>query len=83
MLDIAGLSKAWWGPALLTSYHVLNKVHMKKKEKTSYEEWIGRKPSLSYLCTCGCLSKVNVPTNKKRKLSPNVHVDTFLEYRDV
>jgi hypothetical protein len=83
---------------------------MKNKEKTPYEEWIGRKTSLSYLRTWGCLAKVNVPINKKRKLSPkivdrvflgyshhsiayqflvikseipDVHVDTFLESRDV
>jgi hypothetical protein len=43
---------------------------MKNKEKTPYEEWIGRKPSLSYLRTWGCLAKFNVPINKKRKLGP-------------
>jgi hypothetical protein len=90
--------------------HVLNRVPIKNKEKTSYEEWIRRKHSLSYLCTCGCLAKVNVPINKKRKLGPktvdciflkyahhsiayrflviksevpDVHVDTFLESRNV
>jgi hypothetical protein len=83
---------------------------MKSKEKTPYEEWIRRKPSLSYLCTWDCLVKVNVPINKKRKLGPktvdcvflgyahhstvyrflvikseipNVHIDAFLESRDV
>jgi hypothetical protein len=83
---------------------------MKSKEKTPYEEWIGRKSSLSYLCTWGCLAKVNVPISKKRKLGPktvdcvflgyahhstayrflvfkseipDVHIDTFLESRDV
>jgi hypothetical protein len=98
------------GGALLTSCHVLNRFSMKNKEKTSYEEWIGRKPSLSYLRTWGCLAKVNVPINKKHKLGsktvncvflghahhsiayrflvirsivPDVHVDTFLESRDV
>jgi hypothetical protein len=43
---------------------------MKNKEKTPYEEWIGRKHSLSYLHTWGCLDKVNVPINKKHKLGP-------------
>jgi hypothetical protein len=83
---------------------------MKSKEKTPYEEWIERKSSLSYLRTWGCLTKVNVPINKKRKLAPktvnyiflgyahhittyrflviksdipDVHIDTFLESRDV
>jgi hypothetical protein len=98
------------GAALLTSCHILNRVYMKSKEKTLYEEWIGRKPSLSYLHTCGWLAKVNMSINKKRKLAhktvdcvflryahhsttyrflvikseiPDVHIDTFLEYRDV
>jgi hypothetical protein len=80
---------------------------MKSKEKT---RWIGIKPLLSHLRTWGCLAKVNVPINKKRKLGPktvdcvflgyphystayrflvikseihDVHIDTFLEYRDV
>jgi hypothetical protein len=62
--------------ALLTSYHVLNRVPIKSKEKTPYKEWIGRKTSLSYLRTCGCLAKVNVPINKKHKLAPKT-VDCF------
>jgi hypothetical protein len=70
MLKTAGLSKAWWEAALLTSCHVLNRVPMKSKQKTPYEEWIGRKHSLCYLRTLNCLAKVNVPINKKRKLGP-------------
>ena len=65
MLHTAGLSKAWWGEALLTSCHVLNIVPNKNKDKTSYEEWVGRKPSLSYLRTWGCLVTVNIPISKK------------------
>jgi hypothetical protein len=69
-----------------------------------------RKPLLYYMHTWGCLAKVNVPINKKRKLGPktvdyiflgyaphsiayrflvikseipDMHVDTFLESRDV
>nr|CAE05066.1 OSJNBa0094P09.5 [Oryza sativa Japonica Group]CAE05129.1 OSJNBa0079F16.21 [Oryza sativa Japonica Group] len=68
MLDTAGLPKAWWGEALLTSNHVLNRVPNRNKDKTPYEICIGRKPSLSYLRTWGCLAKVNVPITKKRKL---------------
>jgi hypothetical protein len=80
MLDTARLSKAWWGEAVLTACHVLNRVPMKNKEKTPYEEWIGRKPSLSYLRTWGCLAKVNVPINKKRKLGSKTVDCIFLGY---
>jgi hypothetical protein len=45
---------------------------MKNKEKTLCEEWIERKTSLSYLHRWGCLTKVNVPINKKRKLEPKI-----------
>jgi hypothetical protein len=68
------------GAALLTSCHVPNIVLMKNKEKTPYEEWFGRKPSLSYLCTWGCLAKVNVPINKKHKLGPKIMDCVFLGY---
>ena len=80
MLDTAGLSKAWWGEALLTSCHVLNRIPNKNKDKTPYEEWAGRKPSLSYLRTWGCLAKVNVPIPKKRKLGPKTVDCVFLGY---
>jgi hypothetical protein len=66
--------------ALLTSCHVLNRVLMKSKEKTPYEEWIERKPSLSYLRTWGCLTKVNVTINKKHKLGPKIVDCVFLGY---
>ncbi|KAK1686029.1 hypothetical protein QYE76_046877 [Lolium multiflorum] len=80
MLATAGLSKAWWGEALLTSCHVLNRVPNKNKDKTPYEEWAGRKPSLSYLRTWGCLAKVNIPITKKRKLGPKTVDCIFLGY---
>jgi len=73
MLDTAGLSKAWWREALLTASHVLNRILNRYKETTPYENWVGRKPSLSYLRTWGCLAKVNVPISKKCKLGPKTH----------
>ncbi|WVZ85747.1 hypothetical protein U9M48_032635 [Paspalum notatum var. saurae] len=69
-----------WGEAILTTCHVLNRVPNKNKDKTSYEEWIGRKPSLSYLRIWGCLAKVNVSINKKRKLGPKTVDCIFLGY---
>jgi hypothetical protein len=66
--------------AILTACHVLNRVPMKNKKKTPYEEWIGRRPSLSYLRTWGCLAKVNVPINNKRKLGPKTVDCIFLGY---
>ena len=38
MLKTAGLSKEWWGDAILTACHVLNRVPTKNKEITPSEE---------------------------------------------
>jgi transposase InsO family protein len=76
MLETAGLSKEWWGEAILTACHVLNRVPMKNKEVTPIEEWEKKRPTLSYLRTWGCLAKVSVPINKKHKLGPKT-VDCF------
>jgi hypothetical protein len=66
MLETAGLSKEWWGEAILTVYHVLNRVLTKNKETTPFEECEKKKKlNLCYLRTWGCLAKVNVPINKK------------------
>nr|ABA94371.1 retrotransposon protein, putative, Ty1-copia subclass [Oryza sativa Japonica Group] len=80
MLDTAGLSKEWWSDAVLITCHVLNKIPMKHKEVTPFEEWERKKLNLSYLRTWGCLAKVNVPIAKKQKLRPNTVDCVFLGY---
>src|SRR3954464_11140031 len=80
MLDTSGLSKEWWGEALLTACHVLNRVPTKNKEITPFEEWEKKRLKLSYLRTGGCLAKVNVPIPKKRKLGPKTIDCVFLGY---
>jgi transposase InsO family protein len=51
MLDTSGLSKEWWGEAILTACHVLNRVPIKNKEITPFEEWEKKRVNLSYLHT--------------------------------
>jgi hypothetical protein len=80
LLGTCGLSKAWWGDAVLNSCHVLKRIPMVKEEKTPNEKWVGRKPSLLYLRTWGCMGKINVPINKKRKLGPRTVDCIFLGY---
>jgi hypothetical protein len=68
------------GEAILTTSHVLNRIPNKNKETTPYEVWVGRKSSLSYLRTWGCLAKVNFPITKKRKLGPKTADCVFQGY---
>jgi len=64
----------------LTACHVLNRVPTKNKEITPFEEWEKKRLNLSYLRTWGCLAKVSVPINKKRKLGPKTIDCVFLGY---
>jgi transposase InsO family protein len=80
MLSIAGLSKEWWGETILIACHVLNRVPTKNKEITPFEEGEKRRLNLSYLCTWGCLAKVNVPISKKHKLGSKTVDCVFLGY---
>jgi hypothetical protein len=68
------------GEALLTASYILNRIPNINKETTPYENWVGRKPSLSYLHTWGHLAKVDVPISKKRKLGPKTVDYVFLGY---
>jgi transposase InsO family protein len=78
MLETAGLSKEWWGEAILTTRHVLNRVPMKNKEVKPFKEWEKKRLTLSYLRTWGCLAKVSVSITKKRKLGPKTVDCVFL-----
>jgi transposase InsO family protein len=80
MLDTSGLSKEWWGEVILTACHVMNHVPIKNKEITPFEEWEKKRVNLSYSRTWGCLAKVNVPINKKRKLGPKTVDCIFISY---
>jgi hypothetical protein len=51
MLETAGLSKEWWGEAILTACHVLNRLPTKNKEITPFEVWEKKRLNLLYLRT--------------------------------
>ena len=49
MLIEFGAPLHFWGEAILTACHVLNRVPHKKSRTTSFEMWKGHKPNLGYL----------------------------------
>jgi hypothetical protein len=55
MLETARLSKEWCGEVILTACHVLNRVPMKNKEVTPFEEWdirgMGEEEANSFIFT--------------------------------
>lgn len=80
MLSKSGLSKGFWGEALLTACHVLNRVPTKKNSTTPYELWKKRKPNLKYLRVWGCRAIVRVPDPKRKKLGEKGVECIFLGY---
>ena len=54
MMSQSDLSISFWGYALETTAFILNRVPSKAIEKTPYQIWIGKSPSLSFLKIWGC-----------------------------
>ena len=74
------LPKYMWGETLYFACHILNRVPYKIFEKTPHELWRKREPNLKYLKVWGCLVKVNIPINKKRKIEPKTIDYVFVGY---
>ena len=58
------LPVSFWGYALETAAHILNRAPSKSVKTTPFEEWHGTKPKLSHLKIWGCEAYV-------RKLQPD------------
>ena len=54
MMSQSDLPISFWGYALETAAFILNRVPSKAVEKTPYEIWTGKIPSLSFLKIWGC-----------------------------
>ena len=80
MLSYSGLSEGFWGEAMLTACHILNRVPMRTNKETPYELWYKRKPNLSYLKVWGCRAIVRLPGNKRKKLDKRGIEFIFIGY---
>ena len=49
MLSYSNLSDGFWGEAMLTACHILNRVPSRTNKETPYELWYKRKPNLGYI----------------------------------
>ncbi|KAJ9556020.1 hypothetical protein OSB04_010634 [Centaurea solstitialis] len=67
MMCRSSLPVSFWGHALETAAHILNRVPTKSIEKTPYKIWTGKKPKLSFLKIWGCEVYVKRPTSEKLK----------------
>ena len=68
MLSYSGLSKGFWGEAMLTACYVLNRVPNKRNKTTPYELWFKRTPNLNYFRIWGCRAVVKLTEPKRSTL---------------
>jgi len=80
MILYSGLSNGYWGEALYTASHILNRIPHKTLHVTPYELWKGRKPNISYFRTWGCRAIVKLPEPKRKKLGARGIECIFLGY---
>ena len=58
MVSNASLPISLWTYALKTAMYLQNRVPSKAVQKTPFELWTGRKPSLRHLHVWGCLAYI-------------------------
>ena len=78
MMGFASLSISFWGYALESACHILNKVPSKSVSKTPHEMWYGHKPVITYLRVWGCPAYVK--RAKSDKLEPKSDKCFFIGY---
>ncbi|VFQ81434.1 unnamed protein product [Cuscuta campestris] len=79
MISLTTLPESFWGYALKTAAHTLNRVPSKVVKSTPYELWRGRKPSFSYFKIWGCEAYVkHLMTSSK--LEPKSDKVIFVGY---
>lgn len=81
MLYEKGLPKSFWGEAVYTAVYLLNRCPTKPLEnKTPFEAWSGRKPSLNHLKVFGCVCYAHVPKETRHKLDEVSEKCIFVGY---
>jgi hypothetical protein len=82
MLSYSSLLISLWMKDLKTTVHILNRVSSKSVPKTSYELWIGRKPTMNYLHVWGYPAEAKLFNSSIRKLDPKTVSYHFIGYLD-
>ena len=81
MLNEAKLPGSFWGDALGTFVHVLNRSPSSSlKDITPYEAWFGQKPPVDHFRVFGCQAYVHVQKNKHRSFEAKSRRCIFIGY---
>jgi len=80
MLSNSFLPLSLWIYALKTIMYLLSRVPSKAVQKTPFELWIGRKPSLGHLLIWGCQSEIRIYNPQEKKLDARTISGYFIGY---
>ncbi|KAK8919425.1 hypothetical protein KSP39_PZI020937 [Platanthera zijinensis] len=78
MLLTAGMPNSFWGEAVLTANHILNRVPHSKLNSTPYELWHGHPCRYDTLKTWGCIAYVRIQDLKRPKVGPRTTTCVYL-----
>jgi len=74
------LPKSLWGEALKTTIYIINRVSSKAVNKTPYELWTGKRPSIKHLHIWGCPAEARPYRPHERKLDSRTISCYFVGY---
>ena len=81
ILHEKGLPKAFWAEAVYTTVYLMNRCLTKVVwDKTPFEAWSGRKPSIKHLKVFDCICYVQIPKEKRYKLDETIEKYIFVGY---
>jgi hypothetical protein len=81
MLKAMGVPTSFWGEAVTTAVHVLNRSFTRSVDgRTPYEAWHGHKPDVHYLRVFGCRAHVKITRPGLQKLDDRSVPAVFLGY---
>ena len=81
MLHEKGMTHEFWGEAVYTAVYLMNRCPTKAVEdKTPFEAWSGRKPSVNHLKVFGSICYAYVPKETRQKLDDSSEKCIFVGY---
>jgi transposase InsO family protein len=79
----AQLQNNFWGEAVVTAAHIINRSPSRALSYVTPEEvWTNKKPDLSHIRIFGCNAMVHIPKERRQKLDPKSRKLIFVGYSD-
>ncbi|WJZ95165.1 hypothetical protein VitviT2T_013955 [Vitis vinifera] len=82
MISHSTLPESLWGEAIKTAIYILNRVPSKVVDKTPYELWTSKKPSIRHLHVWGCPAEARPYKPNEKKLDSRTMSCYFVGYSE-